>query len=693
MTDMQQPEKHLHDAKNLTIGFIGNPNCGKTTLFNAFTGANLKVANWPGVTVEKVEGAIRRHNMNIHLVDLPGTYSLTSYTMEEIVSRDFILSDEVDVIINVVDASALERSLYLTLQLLELGKPVVMALNMMDIVEKRGMEIDLHRLPEMLGIPVIPVSARKRRGLDVLLHAAIHHRDAKHTDPLIHDHKAVGTHRLDHKMYAMVYSDPIEDRIDQLIAELEDKYPDIINPRWHAIKLLEQDQEVLKKHPVDRPDILDQNYETRIIREKYDFIEEIIHEVLLHKEESDKLTDRLDKVLTDRFWGIPVFLLIMAVVFFLTFTVGDWLKGYMEDFIGWFGDGLEGLLTAWSVSDALKSLIIDGVLGGVGTIVTFLPNILILFLTLGFLEDSGYMARVAYVMEDVMSRLGLSGKAFIPMLLGFGCTVPAVMASRALEHKRDRYKVMLVTPFMSCNARLTIYILFAEMFFGSHAMVVAYSMYLIGLLVAILVALVLHGIEKAQHRQTEDFLLIELPEYKLPDMHTVGIYMWEKVKSYLEKAGTTIFVATILIWFLLNFGPSGYTTDAGESFGAIMGHVLVPVFRPIGLGFWQICLALLAGISAKEVVVSSCAVLFGITNASSGAGMAEFAADLESIGFTSINAVCLMIFCLLYVPCAAALATIHKESGSWKWTAFEAFFQLATAWIVTFVAYHLLSIL
>ena len=693
MTDMQQPEKHLHDAQNLTIGFIGNPNCGKTTLFNAFTGANLKVANWPGVTVEKVEGAIRRHNMNIHLVDLPGTYSLTSYTMEEIVSRDFILSDEVDVIINVVDASALERSLYLTLQLLELGKPVVMALNMMDIVEKRGMEIDLHRLPEMLGIPVIPVSARKRRGLDVLLHAAIHHRDAKHTDPLIHDHEAVGAHRLDHKMYAMVYSDPIEDRIDQLIAELEDKYPDIINPRWHAIKLLEQDQEVLKKHPVDRPDILDQNYETRIIREKYDFIEEIIHEVLLHKEESDKLTDRLDKVLTDRFWGIPVFLLIMAVVFFLTFTVGDWLKGYMEDFIGWFGDGLEGLLTAWSVSDALKSLIIDGVLGGVGTIVTFLPNILILFLTLGFLEDSGYMARVAYVMEDVMSRLGLSGKAFIPMLLGFGCTVPAVMASRALEHKRDRYKVMLVTPFMSCNARLTIYILFAEMFFGSHAMVVAYSMYLIGLLVAILVALVLHGIEKAQHRQTEDFLLIELPEYKLPDMHTVGIYMWEKVKSYLEKAGTTIFVATILIWFLLNFGPSGYTTDAGESFGAIMGHVLVPVFRPIGLGFWQICLALLAGISAKEVVVSSCAVLFGITNASSGAGMAEFAADLESIGFTSINAVCLMIFCLLYVPCAAALATIHKESGSWKWTAFEAFFQLATAWIVTFVAYHLLSIL
>ena len=320
--------------ENLTIGFIGNPNCGKTTLFNAYTGANLKVANWPGVTVEKVEGAIRHHNMNIRLVDLPGTYSLTSYTMEEIVSRDFILSDEVDVVINVVDASALERSLYLTLQLLELGKPVVMALNMMDIVEKRGMEIDLHRLPEMLGIPVIPVSARKRRGLDVLLHAAAHHKDAKSTDPLIHNHKAMGSHVLNHKEYAMVYSDSIEDRIDQVEAALEARYPELVNKRWHAIKLLERDKEIWKRCPVDLPEVLDKNYETQIIKEKYDFFEEIIREVLLHKEERDKLTDRLDKVLTDNIWGIPVFLLIMGLVFFLTFTVGDWLKGYLEAAIG-----------------------------------------------------------------------------------------------------------------------------------------------------------------------------------------------------------------------------------------------------------------------------------------------------------------------------------------------------------------------
>ena len=377
-------------------------------------------------------------------------------------------------------------------------------------------------------------------------------------------------------------------------------------------------------------------------------------------------------------------------MFFLTFTVGDWLKGYLEAAIGWFSDGLAAQLAAWQVNAALTSLIIDGALGGVGIIVTFLPNILILFLTLGFLEDSGYMARVAYVMEGIMSKVGLSGKAFIPMLLGFGCTVPAVMASRSLEHKRDRLKVILVTPFMSCNARLTIYILFSEMFFGNRAMLVAYSMYMIGLLVAILVSLVIHWTDKARHKDKDDYLLIELPEYKMPDLRTVCIYVEDKVKSYLEKAGTTIFLATLLIWFVLNFGPSGYTTDAAQSYGAVLGHWLVPVFRPIGLGFWQITLALLAGISAKEVVVSSCAVLFGITNTGSGEGLGAFAQALGGIGFTSINALCLMVFCLLYVPCAAALATIQKETGSWKWTAEEALFQLAVAWGFTFLCYHLL---
>ena len=678
----------MNKKEDLTIGFIGNPNCGKTTLFNAYTGANLKVANWPGVTVEKVEGAIRDHNLNIRLVDLPGTYSLTSYTMEEIVSRQFILSGEVDVIINVVDASTLERSLYLTLQLLELGKPVVVALNMMDIVEKRGMEIDLHRLPEMLGVPVIPVSARKRSGLDSLLHAAAHHKDHTGPDSLVHQHKGTWTHphaHDHHQEYAMVYSDEIEDRIDQLIPALEERYPELPNPRWHAIKLLERDKEVGQQYPLDLPELPDRDYEYQIINEKYAFIDEIVEEVLLHKQRQDQLTEKLDGALTHRVWGIPIFLGIMALVFFLTFAVGDWIKGYFEHTIDAVSLLAQRGMDAMGVADIVQSLVIDGVIGGVGTIVTFLPNIFILFLALAFLEDSGYMARVAYVMEGVMSRLGLSGKAFIPMLLGFGCTVPALMASRALESKRDRYKVMLVTPFMSCNARLTIYILFSEMFFGDYAMPVAYSMYLIGILVAMVVSVILHLLDR---KKTANYLLIELPEYKMPDARTVGIYVWDKVKDYLGKAGSTIFLATLLIWFLLNFGPQGYDPGMSGGFGAIIGRWLVPFFAPIGLGFWQIAVALIAGISAKEVVVSSCAVLFGVVNANSPAGMAQFAQVLSGIGFGPLNAFCLMVFCLLYVPCAATLATIHKESGSWRWTGFVALFQVAVAWLVTLLVYR-----
>lgn len=677
--------------ENLTIGFIGNPNCGKTTLFNAYTGANLKVANWPGVTVEKVEGAIKDHDLNIRLVDLPGTYSLTSYTMEEQVSRQFILSDEVDVIIDVADASALERNLYLTLQLLELGKPVVLALNMMDIVEKRGMEIDIHRLPEMLGIPVIPVSARKRTGLDVLLHAAAHHKDCTDMDCLIHHHKYMSKHQHDHHSeYAMVYSDAIEDKIDLIIAELKKKYPDLPNYRWHAIKLLEQDKEITGRYPVNLPKVIDRNYESDIINEKYDFIQEIIREVLVNKERQEALTEKVDRALTHRFWSIPIFLGIMALVFFLTFTIGDWLKGYFELGIEGISTLTGNVLTSAGVNEMVRSLLVDGIIAGVGGILTFLPNIFILFLALAFLEDSGYMSRVAYVMEGLMSKLGLSGRAFIPMILGFGCTVPAIMASRALENRRDRYKVMLITPFMSCSARLPIYILFAEMFFREHAMIVAYSMYLIGLVIAILVAAAIHLIDR---RKSENYLLIELPEYKAPSSRTVAIYVWEKVKDYLSKAGTTIFVASIVMWAILNFGPQGYTTEMSGSFGSILGRVLVPFFAPLGLGFWQIAVALIAGVSAKEVVVSSCAVLFGVPNINFGEGMNTLVGILGTVGFGQLNAFCLMVFCLLYIPCMATLATIKKESGSWKWTGFTALFQLAVAWVVTFGVYQIGSII
>ncbi len=671
-------------SRSLRIGFIGNPNCGKTTLFNAYTGANLKVANWPGVTVEKKEGHYTYQGTTHDLIDLPGTYSLTSYTMEEIVARDYIISDEVDVLVNVVDASNLERNLYLTLQLLELNKPMVIALNMMDIVEKRKMEIDMHRLPEMLGVPVVSVCARKRQGLQSLMHAVIHHQDKKASDPLIHEHKTVSLHRHDHHAeYAMVYQDKMEDLIDEISEQLNDKYPKITNLRYHAIKYLENDQEIRKKYPLEKDYI---SYESEIINEKYDFIEEIIHECLINKEKAAQFTDRIDRILTHRVWGVLLFLLIMAMVFFLTFTIGDIFSAYVEQFISLINTGLQDVLAQWQVNELLRMLIGEGIIAGVGGIITFLPNIIILFLALAILEDSGYMSRVAYVMDDIMSSLGLSGRAFIPLLLGFGCSVPAIMASRALESKKDRLKTMLITPFMSCSARLPIYILFSQMFFGRYAMLAAYSMYLLGLLVAIAVAFFLHMIDQ---RKNENPLLIELPEYKIPSIRTVFIYVYEKVLDFLTKAGTTIFIASIIMWILLNFSFAGYTVDMSTSFAAMIGKAIVWLFVPIGLGFWQIVVAIIAGISAKEVVVSSSAVLFAVGNINSASGMALMSENLAAIGFTALNAYCLMVFCLLYVPCFGTIMTIKKESQSWKFTLSVVLFQLLVAWMVTFVIYQL----
>ena len=673
-------------GKVINVGFIGNPNCGKTTLFNAYTGANLKVANWPGVTVEKKEGKTTYKGQEFKLIDLPGIYSLTSYTMEEKVSRECIMSDEVDVIVDVVDASSLERNLYLTLQLIELGKPVVLALNMMDVVEERGMEIDLHRLPEMLGIPAIPVSARKRTGLEILMHAVTHHNEYAKPGPFIHHHSDKTGHRHDHHSeYAMVYDDVIEDKIDAVMEKYQEKYPGMQNMRWHAIKALEEDKSVLDQYPVDLTGIVDRSYEKDIINEKYDFIEEVIEETLVNKSEKEERTERADRFMTGKWLGLPIFQLIMALVFFLTFAMGDWLKGYFETGLELFSGFVSSGLQSVGTSPLLESLIVDGIISGVGGILTFLPNIFILFLALAFLEDSGYMARVAYVMDDIMSHLGLSGRAFLPILLGFGCSVPAVMASRALEHKKDRLKTILVTPFMSCSARLPIYVLFSSMFFGKYAMLVCYSMYLLGIVIAILTAYILSKIDgsKAEHA-----LLIELPEYKTPNARTIAVYVWEKVKDYLTKAGTIIFFASIVMWLLLNLGPSGFVTDITQSFGAVIGRAIVPFFKPLGLGYWQIVVALISGIAAKEVVVSSCSVLFGIQNITTAHGMDSFVALLGTMGFGAAHAYVLMVFCLLYVPCTATIATIHREVGSAKVTAGIVLFQLAVAWGVSFLAFH-----
>ncbi len=675
-------------ANVINVGFIGNPNCGKTTLFNAFTGANLKVANWPGVTVEKKEGKAFYEEQEFKLIDLPGIYSLSSYTMEETVSRECIMSDEVDVIVDVVDASCLERNLYLTLQLLELGKPVILALNMMDVVEERNMEIDLHRLPEMLGIPAIPVSARKRTGLSILLHAVAHHNEYNTQGPLIHHHKGkTSSHRHNHhEEYAMVYDDYIEDKIDLIMTALTAKYPNISNKRWHAIKLLEGDSTVAKNHPLELSDVIDRSYEKDMINQKYDFIEEIIKETLVNKSKKEASTDKIDCYLTSKWLGLPIFLGIMALVFFFTFTIGDWLKGFFEIGLDAFSTFITNGLSSLHTSPLLISLVVDGIISGVGGILTFLPNIFILFLALAILEDSGYMARVAFVMDDIMSRLGLSGRAFLPLLLGFGCTVPAVMASRALENKKDRFKTILVTPFMSCSARLPIYVLFSSMFFGKYAMLVCYSMYLLGIIIAIGTAYVLSKIDGSKAEHT---LLIELPEYKSPNAHTIAIYVWQKIKDYLTKAGTVIFIASVIMWGILNFGPQGYVTEISESFGSLIGKAIVPVFTPIGLGYWQIIVALIAGIAAKEVVVSSCGVLFGIQNITTAHGMDAMVATLGAMGFTAANAYALMVFCLLYVPCTATIATIHRELGSWKSTFGIILFQLGTAWMISCLVYHI----
>lgn len=680
-------------SKDIHVAFIGNPNCGKTTLFNAYTGAHLKVANWPGVTVEKKEGAMRFHNENYKLVDLPGIYSLTSYTMEEKVSRQYILDDEVDIVVDVADASSLERNLYLALQLIELGKPMVLALNMMDIVEERGMDIDLHRLPEMLGIPVVPVSARKKRGLEILMHAVAHHQGRKPNDRIEHQHseqELSSRHRHNHhEDCVVVYSDEIEDKIDIIEEALCEKYGELPNLRWHAIKELAQDEEITKKYPLDLPEVLDRSYEKDIIKQKYDLIEEIIQEVLVNKDKKTQATDRIDKYLTHPVLGVPIFLAIMAFIFFLTFTIGDMFKDYLVEGIDVVSANLTLLLEQIQVNPVVSSLLIDGAIAGVGGILAFLPNIFILFLALAVLEDSGYMSRVAYVMDGIMGKVGLSGRAFIPLLLGFGCSVPAIMASRALEDPKDRLKTILITPFMSCSARLPIYILFAGTFFPDNAMLVAFSMYVLGIVVAIAVAKIFYKMDAPTNKNV---LLIELPEYKSPNIMSIFLYAWEKVKSYLSKAGTTIFVASIIIWFILNFNFSGMV-EINDSFGASIGKFLAPLLVPAGLGLWQIVVALISGIAAKEVVVASLSVLYGISNINSAEGMSEMITQLAQTGFTQLNAYTLMVFCLLYTPCVASIVTIKKETNSTKAMCFSIIFQMAVAYVMAVIVYQIGSLI
>lgn len=601
--------------QTLNLAFIGNPNCGKTTLFNAYTGANLKVANWAGVTIEKKEEYFNYNDIEFKVTDLPGIYSLNSYSIEEKVSREYIEKGQADIIIDIIDASSLERNLYLALQLIETGQPIIIALNMMDIVKKRGMKINIKKLEEMLKVKIVPISAKNRSGLDELLE------------------KAIDINRKE---------------------------------KNNSVKVkIDNEEEITKK---------------------YDYIEQIVNECIENKREKEAITDKIDKILTHKILGLPIFILIMAIVFILTFTIGDYIKGYFELALEMFSDKVLYILQEIGAGKAVTSLIIEGIISGVGGILTFLPNIFILFLCIAFLEDSGYMARASYIMNGIMEKLGLSGKACIPMILGFGCSVPAIMSTRTLKSERDRKKTIMLIPCMSCSAKIPIYVLFSGMFFGKYGALASLSMYLIGVLIAIIIGIITHKIDKKSRREK---LIVELPEYKVPDFTTIRKYVWDKVKDYLEKAGTIIFIASIILWGVLNIGTTGFVENAEESFGAIIGKLLVPILKPAGLGYWQIAVALISGLAAKEVVVSSIHVLYGIEIASKST---ELYSALNAVGFTSLNAICLMIFCLLYVPCIATIATIRNETKSNRFTIKLILFQMLLAWTITTIIYQIFKI-
>lgn len=644
----------------IKVAFVGNPNCGKTTLFNAYTGAKHKVGNWAGVTVEKKEGIIKHDGTSITLVDLPGIYSLSPYSMEEILTREYIMNYDPDVVVNIVDAANLERNLFLTLQLIELGKPVVVVLNMMDIMENKGYNINIERLSSELGVPVIPVSATKQRGLTKLLHQLIKTSKIK----------------SEYVPIRINYGTEIEQNIDELIDIISEKHNlDEDAKRWLAIKLLEKDSEIIKK--IKLPNWKSKNYSEEIGKIKYDYITCFIEEVLQIDHDEETFSDKADKIITNNFLGIPIFLLMMIMVFAFTFSVGNYFAGLFESILFGLSWLVKDFLVSIHVTEWVVALIVDGIIGGVGGILIFLPNIACLFIAISILEDSGYMARVALLMDKFMCRIGLNGKAFIPMILGFGCSVPAIMTARTLENEHDRLITTMITPFMSCSAKMPIYVLFSRIFFPGHEIIVSFSLYLLGVFIAIIVALIF----KATLKKGKTALIMELPQYKKPSIKTITIFVWEKVKHYVIRAGTVIFLASVVLWFILEFNTTGHV-DMTKSFGAYIGKAIAPIFAPLGFGTWEAALSLIAGVMGKEIVVSSMAVIFGVTE--SGFGVA-----LAAAGFNVVSAYAFMAFCLLYTPCIATIGIIKKETNSWKWTFFSFGYQLTVAWIVSFLIYQI----
>lgn len=666
---LKENENPLPEGTVLTFALAGNQNCGKTTLFNQLTGANQHVGNFPGVTVDQKSGVIRGH-ANTEITDLPGIYSMSPYSKEEIVTRQFIIDQKPKGIINIVDATNIERNMYLTLQLMELDIPMVLALNMMDEVRGNGGSVLINEMEEMLGIPVVPISASKNEGVDELVSHAIHVAQYQESPARKdfcdkNDHNGA-VHRCLHGIMHLI----------------EDHAQDSGIPlRFAATKLVEGDEAILERLQLSQNEqemvehIICQMEEERgldraaaIADMRFAFIHKLTERTVVKPRESKEhaRSRKIDRFLTGKYTAIPAFVVIMALVFWLTFhVIGAWLQGLLEAGVTGLTDLVDGAMSAWNVNAAIHSLVIDGIFSGVGSVISFLPIIVTLFFFLSLLEDTGYMARVAFVMDKLLRKIGLSGRSIVPMLVGFGCTVPGVMASRTMPSERDRKMTILLTPFMSCSAKLPIYAFLCAAFFPEHAAAVMIGLYFVGIVAGILLALLLKG---SLFKGEAVPFVMELPNYRLPGAKNVAQLLWEKSKDFLQRAFTVIFMATIVIWFLQNFSLNlSMVSDSKDSILAIVAGILAPVFRPLGFGDWRISTALIAGFMAKESVVSTLMVLFGSQEA--------LLAVLSPLGALS-----LLVFCLLYTPCVAAVASVKRELGA-KWAISVVVGQCVIAWV------------
>jgi len=665
----------------IKIALAGNPNCGKTTIFNELTGSSQYVGNWPGVTVEKKEGKLKGHK-DVTMVDLPGIYSLSPYTLEEVVTRNFLIEERPDVIINIVDGSNIERNLYLTTQLVELGIPVVIALNMMDVVNKNGDIINTSKLSKSLGCEVLETSALKGKGLKELSDKAV---EIGKSTPKV---TLLNTFSKD--------TEEVLSNIEKLL-----KGNSLIkNPRWFYIKLFERDEKVLEylkldNNTKDKLDNLINNYEESldddaesiITTERYDYIGEITTSCVKKKNNSNLTTsDKIDKVVTNRWLALPIFALVMLGIYYIAVTtIGTIATDWVNDTL--FAELIQGNVSNWlmnmQVADWLHGLIVDGIIGGVGAVLGFVPQIMVLFFLISLLEDCGYMARVAFIMDRIFRRFGLSGKSFIPMLIGSGCSVPAVMASRTIENDRDRKMTIMLTPFIPCSAKLPVFALLAGAFFPSQPWA-APSMYFLGIAMVILSGIILKK-TKLFKGDPAPFVM-ELPQYRIPSLKGLLIHMWDRGKAFIIKAGTIIFVASGLIWFLQSFSWSLQMVDAQDSILASIGNVIAPIFAPLGFGNWQSAVATVTGFLAKENVVATFGVLFGL-----GAELTESDPNLVStMGqlFNVVSAYSFMAFTLLAAPCFAAIGAIKREMGSWKWTFIAIGYQTGLAYVVSLIIYQ-----